>query len=77
MGRYTAAFRPVAAWVQISKWFKFQEARHRLAAVEQPKAGSILELACPEIADNTPQDLTSRSMTSEPDEESWDFDGHE
>jgi hypothetical protein len=61
-------------WVQISKWFKFQEARRRLAAAEQPRAGSILESACPETANNTPQDLTSRSMTFELGKESWDFD---
>jgi hypothetical protein len=27
------------------------------------------------MADNAPQNLTSRSVTPEPDEESWDFDG--
>jgi hypothetical protein len=77
MGCYAAAIRSVTAWVQVSKWFKFQEARCRLVAVEQPKARSILEPARPETADDNPQDLTSRSMTSELDEESRDFDGRE
>jgi hypothetical protein len=36
MGHYTAAFRPVAAWVRTLKRFKFQGAGRRLVAVEQP-----------------------------------------
>jgi hypothetical protein len=59
MGRYTVALRPVAAWFQIPKWFKFQGARRWLAAAEQPPAGSVLELACPETADDTPWGLAS------------------
>jgi hypothetical protein len=57
------------------KRFKFQGARRRLAAVEQPRAGSVLELARPEMADGVLRDLTIRGMTSELDEGSWDFDG--
>jgi hypothetical protein len=76
IGRYTAALRPVAAWVQDPKRFKFRGAGRRLAAAEQPKAGSVLEPARPEMADDTPQGLTSRSTTSKPGEESWDFDGN-
>jgi hypothetical protein len=74
MGHYAATFRPVAAWVQTSKWFKFQGARRRLVAAEQPRAGSVLDPVCPETAGKVLRDLTSRTMTSEPDE---DFDGHE
>jgi hypothetical protein len=74
-GRYTAALRPVTAWVQDPKWFKFRGAGRRLAAAEQPKDGLILELARLETADDTPQGLTSRPMIFGPDEESWDFDG--
>jgi hypothetical protein len=72
MGRYAAAFRPVAAWVQNSKWFKF-----RGAAAEQPRAGLVLEPVRPETAGRALPGLTSRTMTSEPDERSWDFDGCE
>jgi hypothetical protein len=69
------ALRPVAAWVQNPKWFKFQGAGRRLVAAEQPKAGSVLEPACPETADDTPRSLTPRPTTSEPGKESWDIDG--
>jgi hypothetical protein len=55
----------------------FQGARRRLAAAEQPRAGLVLEPAHPETAGDTPQDLTSRPTTSEPDEGSWDFNGRE
>jgi hypothetical protein len=41
----------------------------------QPPTGSLLEPARPETAGDTPRSLTSRPTTSEPDEESWDFDG--
>jgi hypothetical protein len=58
MGRYTATFRPVAAWVQILKRFKFQGARHQLAAAEQPPVGSVLEPARLETAGDTPWGLT-------------------
>jgi hypothetical protein len=68
MGRYAAAFRPVAAWVQTPKRFKFQGARRRLEAAEQPRAGLVLEPGHPETAGDTPQDFTSRPMTSELDE---------
>jgi hypothetical protein len=74
-GRYAAALRPVAAWVQDPKRFKFRGAGRRLAAAEQPKARSILEPARSETVDDTPRGLTSRSTTSEPGKESWDFDG--
>jgi hypothetical protein len=50
MGCYALAFRPVAAWVHTSKWFKFRGARRRLAAAEQPRAGSVLEPVRPETA---------------------------
>jgi hypothetical protein len=74
MGHYAAVFWPVAAWLQTSKWFKFQGARRRLAAAEQPRAGSVLEPVRPKTAGRVLQDLTSRTMTSQPDERSWDFD---
>jgi hypothetical protein len=73
--RYATAFRPVAAWVQDPKRFKFRGAGRRLAAAEQPKAGLDLEPACPETAGDTLQGLTSRSMTSKLGEESGDFNG--
>jgi hypothetical protein len=44
-------------------------------AAGQPKAGSVLEPARPEMAGSTPRNLSSRSMTPKPDKESWDFDG--
>jgi hypothetical protein len=67
------ALRPVAAWVQTPKRFKFRGAGRRLVAAEQPKARSILEPARPEMDGDTPRILTSRSTTSELGEESWDF----
>jgi hypothetical protein len=76
-GRYAAVSRPVAAWVQDPKRFKFRRAGRRLAAAEQPKAGPVLEPARPETAGSTPRDLAIRATTSKPDEESWDFDGRE
>jgi hypothetical protein len=75
MGRYAVALRLVAAWVQTPKRFKFQGARRRLAAAEQPRAGSVLEPARPETADRVLQDLTIRATTSKSGEGSWDFDG--
>jgi hypothetical protein len=42
---------------------------------EQLPAGSVLEPALLETADDTLRELASRSTTPEPDEESWDFDG--
>jgi hypothetical protein len=48
---------------------------HRLAAAEQPRAGSALEPVRPETAGGALPGLTSRTTTSEPDEGSWDFDG--
>jgi hypothetical protein len=77
MGRYTATFRLVAAWVRTPKWFKSQGARRRLAAAEQPKARPVPEPTCPEMAGDTPRDLAIRATISELDEESWDFDGRE
>jgi hypothetical protein len=73
---YAAALRPVAARAQTLKLFKFRAAGRRLAATEQPKAGPVLEPARPETACDAPRGLTSKPMISEPDEESWDFDGH-
>jgi hypothetical protein len=66
---------PAVGWDQNPKRFKFRGAECRLAVVEQPKARPILEPARHETADNAPRNLTSRSVTSEPGEESWDFDG--
>jgi hypothetical protein len=77
MGSYAVASRPVAAWVQTPKRFKFRGARHRLAAVEQPIAGLVLESARPEMAGRALRGLTSRTTTSKPNERSWDFDGCE
>jgi hypothetical protein len=77
IGRYAAALRPVAAWAQTPKRFKFRGAGRRLAAAKQPKAGPVLEPARPEKAGDTPQSLTSRPTISKPDEGSWDFDGRE
>jgi hypothetical protein len=77
MGRYAAASRPVGAWVQTPNWLKFQGARRRLAAAEQPRAGSVLEPAHPETMGRALPGLTSRTTTSEADERSWDFDGCE
>jgi hypothetical protein len=72
----------VAARGQVVLWSsprgsKSQGARQRRAAAWRSPAGSVSEPARPETAGNTPQDLTSRPMTSRPNEESWDFDGNE
>jgi hypothetical protein len=67
---------PATAWAQSPKWFKFQGTRHQLTVAEQPTVGTVLEPACPEMAGDTPRNLTSRSTTSEPDKESCDFDGN-
>jgi hypothetical protein len=48
---------------------------YRLAAAWLSPAGSVLEPAHPETAGDTPRDLNSRTTTSKPDEESWDFNG--
>jgi hypothetical protein len=69
-GRYTATFRPVAAWVRTLKWFKSQGAGRRLAAAEQPKDGPVLEPARPETASDTPRDLAIGATISKPNEES-------
>jgi hypothetical protein len=66
----------VAAWDQNLKRFKFRGAECWLVAAWRPSAGSILEPVRPETVGDTPWNLTSRSTTSEPDEESWDFDGN-
>jgi hypothetical protein len=65
-----------AAWDQKSKRHKFQGAVYRLAAACRLPAKSILEPARPETAGKAPRDLASRPTVSEPDEESWDFDGN-
>jgi hypothetical protein len=57
-----------------SKGFKFRGAGCRLAAMKQPRAGSVLEPVRPETAGRALPNLTSRTTTSEPDERSWDFD---
>jgi hypothetical protein len=56
---------------------KSQGARQRREAAWRSPARSVLEPAHPETAGNTPQDLTSRPMTSKPNKESWDFDRNE
>jgi hypothetical protein len=53
---------------------KFQGAGPRRAAAWRLLAGSVSEPAHPETAGNTPQDLTSRPITSKSNKESWDFD---
>jgi hypothetical protein len=55
---------------------KSQGAGQQRAAAWQPPAGSVTELARPEMAGNPPLGLTSRPITSRPNEESWDFDGN-
>jgi hypothetical protein len=62
---------------QVFERFKFQGARRWLVAAEQPRAGSVLEPLRPEMAGEVLQNLASRTMTSKPDERSWDFDGCE
>jgi hypothetical protein len=42
-----------------------------------PEGASPKEPERPEAAGDTPRDLTSRSITSRPDDGSWDFDGNE
>jgi hypothetical protein len=54
---------------------KFQGARRRLVATEQPRASSVLEPARPETVGRILRELTSGSTTFKPDERSWDFDG--
>jgi hypothetical protein len=61
----------------ISEGFKFRGAGRRLAAVKQPRAGSVLEPVRPETTGKVLQDLATRTTTSEPEERSWDFDGSE
>jgi hypothetical protein len=56
---------------------KSQGAGHRWAAARQSPAGPVLEPVRPETADDTPRDLTSTSITSRPDNGSWDFNGNE
>jgi hypothetical protein len=50
---------------------------HRLTAAQRSPAGLVLEPAHPEAAGEAPRDLTSRTLTSRPDNGSWDFDGNE
>jgi hypothetical protein len=64
------ALRPVAAWVQDLKRFKFRGAGRRLVAAEQPKAESILEPARPKTAGDIPRHLAIGATISELDEES-------
>jgi hypothetical protein len=59
----------------ITRESKSQGAGRHWAAAWQSPAGSILGPACPEMVGDTPWNLTPRSTTSKPDEESWDFDG--
>jgi hypothetical protein len=68
---------PATAWGQDLKRHKFRGATHRLVAAWQSSARVVLEPAHPETAGDIPRDLTSRSTTSELDEESRDFDGYE
>jgi hypothetical protein len=53
-----------------------QVPRNRMPAGGQkrPPGGSVLEMAHPEMAGDIPWGLTSITMTSKPDEGSWDFD---
>jgi hypothetical protein len=55
---------------------EFQTVR-RLAAAEQPQAGSVWEPAYLETAGDTPWNLNSSSTTFQPDENPWDFDERE
>jgi hypothetical protein len=56
---------------------KSQGAGQRQTAAWRSPAGSVLELARPETAGNTPQDLASRPVAFESNKESWDFDEEE
>jgi hypothetical protein len=76
IGRYVAA-RGQVVLRSSPRGSKSQGARQRRAAAWRSPAGSVSELARPETAGNTPQDLTSRLITSRPKEESWDFNGNE
>jgi hypothetical protein len=72
--------RDAAAHGQVARWCRPRESKsrgveHQQAAAWQPPTGSVLEPACPETTGDTPRSLTSRPTTSEPGEESWDFDG--
>jgi hypothetical protein len=55
---------------------KSQGVGRQLVALRQPPAGSVLEPACPEMAGDTPWSSTSRLTTVQPEERSWDLDGH-
>jgi hypothetical protein len=74
MGRDTLARRQVAPWSR-PRESKSQGAKHQQAMAWQPPARLVLEPARRETTGDTPRSLTSRSTTSEPGEESWDFDG--
>jgi hypothetical protein len=74
IGRDAAVHGQVALWSR-PRGSKSQGAGHQWAAARQPPAGPVLESVRPEMAGDTPRDLTSRATTSRPDEESWDFDG--
>jgi hypothetical protein len=76
IGCDVAARRQVVLWSS-PRGNKSQGAGLRRAAAWRSPARSVSELARPETAGNTPQDLTSRPMTSRPNEESWDFDRNE
>jgi hypothetical protein len=52
-------------------------AAHRLVAARRRPAGLYLEPAHLEMAGGAPRDLASKSATSGPDKESWNFDGNE
>jgi hypothetical protein len=71
--------RDVTLWC-MDKWRlglspeRTSRAGHQLAAMRQPPASSVLELARPQTTGDTPRDLTSRSMAFQSDERPWDFD---
>jgi hypothetical protein len=74
IGCDTVARGQVALWSR-PRGSKSRGARHQQADAWQPPAGSVRRPAHPETTDDVPRNLTPRSMTSEPGEESWDFDG--
>jgi hypothetical protein len=74
IGRDAAAHGQVVPWSR-PRESKSRRAVHQQAATWQPPAGAVLEPARPNTTGDTPRSLTLISMTSEPDKESWDFDG--
>jgi hypothetical protein len=53
-----------------------KEAASQFATARQPPVGSNLEPARLETAGGVLRNLASKSATSRPDQESWDFDGN-